>query len=275
MDGLIIMKREESKLKSSLKLSPADIDRIFDKLEKEEREQEKLKRTISILNPRKKIKIRKESNKKIRDEDDWLIRKYLFHGEQEALFELIDCYTPLIKSMVWKPFFGMIRRVRRLYPLQMRINNLRADKLGNHYISSLTHDIIAEALLEFCQLVHLYIKEAGSFSGYVKNFLPLSMELIFRQIIREIDSVYLDGLPEESKELFELQYLSYENPDEEEMLELEKYNFTDRQREIALLLSEGYNDTQTGKIIGISRQAVLKHKGAIRKKMSKFNQNAC
>ncbi|WP_158289579.1 LuxR C-terminal-related transcriptional regulator [Paenibacillus flagellatus] len=249
--------------------------RNFDNLEAEQRIQEKLMNTIAIFDPRKKIPIRKESKKNILNEDERLIRQYLLAGNIEALLRLIDCYTPFIKSMVWSPFKSIKGKARRrLSPLQIRVNRFKTEHVEYQYVSSMAHDIISEALVEFCQLVHSYCWQTGSFSGYVKNYLPLRMERIFRQIVSSIESVYLDGLPEESKELFELQYLSCMNLDAEEKIELEQYNLTEKQREVAILLSEGYNDAQTAKMLGISRQAVMKHKDAIKKKMRKFRQTA-
>lgn len=268
------MKGGEMPMVSSLNLSLEEVKQIFEKFEKEQREQEKLKNTIAIFNPRKKIRIRKESNKNIRREDELLIWQYCFKGNDAALYDLIDYYTPFIKSMVWKPFRRIKGKAKRLYPLQARLNSSKTDKYEYQYISSLTHEIIAEALLEFCQLVDSYWEEKGSFSGYIRNFLPLRMENIFRQIIRDIDSIYLDGLPEENKDLYELRYLSCSIPEEEEPLQLENYGFTEKQRGVALLLSEGLNDSRIAEILGISRQAVIKHKNAIKKKMSKFQKTA-
>lgn len=138
----------------------------------------------------------------------------------------------------------------------------------------MTKEIIADALLEFIQLVHSYCQNEGTFCGYIKNYLPCEMELFFRQIIKDLNSVYLDGMPEDLKEEFMLRYMSYVHPEKDEELQLDKYKFTEKQREVALLLSEGYNDTQVAKIFGISRQGVLKHKTGIRNKMIKFVESA-
>lgn len=244
---------------------------LFDMALIEQRRQAVLKDTIKLFNHEKKVETRNGSIKNIDEEDNRLIKRFVLWNDLTALNQLIDYYTPFIKSMVWKPFKSVKgKSAKRLYPLQVQANSLRIDRYGYKYISSWAEEIVAEALMVFFQLVLEYCPDKGTFSGFIKNYLPLRLESIYRQIIKNFDYLYIDGLPEEIKEEIVLKYLSCTNPEEEDILDLEKYEFTDKQKGVAILVSEGLNDTQIAKILGITRQGVIKHKSAIRNKIYKY-----
>lgn len=233
---------------------------------------------LFIYGSKKKCNYRlKAKDKKQILEYDWkdkeLIYRYKRDNNIYALIELIDNYTPFIKGLYKKPFIAT--NSKRLKGLQKKLDfYLEKEKdEGYRYIASRADDIMQTILVEFISLVNDFDYFKGSFSGYIKNYIPYSLERTYSEILDDIKNIYIDSISEEGIEQFVLTFLSCNIPENDE-LDLSNYKLTDKQEIVAKLLSEGLNISQIANELKISRAAVRKHRDLIAIKIEKAKKCA-
>ncbi len=234
--------------------------------------------TINIYQPRKKLYHRETNpSKKQRQEyskqDDEMISGFRYGSEDKSIYliELIDNYTPLIKTMADNPYKYIDKIVFKAKSKAIEKFRRGEDITGYHYLSSLADDIMEEVLVSFIELVKDYNFAKGSFSGYIKSYLPYKLIKVFNNAIYDLKNEYIDGIDEAFEEEFQLKHLSCSIEYEEEQgIDLGRYNLTKPQEAVAKLLSEGLNISQIAKELKISRTGVNNHIKLIRKKFLKF-----
>lgn len=234
--------------------------------------------SINIYQSRKKLYHRENNpSKKLREEytkqDERMISKYGSERNPAYLIELIDNYTPLIKSMADNPYKYLDKPIFK-HKSKIIEGYRRGENIeGYHYLSSIAEDIMEETLVSFIELANSYNSDKGSFGGYIKNYLPYKLIKVFDKAIYDLRNEYIDGIDEALEEEFQLEHLSCTIEfKEEEELDLGIYNLTKPQEAVAKLLSEGLNISQIARELNISRSGVNNHIKLIKKKMKKFKK---
>jgi RNA polymerase sigma factor (sigma-70 family) len=221
---------------------------------------------------RRRAKIQKERNipwvsERNNDLDKLRVKEYTEHGNEQALFELIEDYNDLIAYVYHNP--GK--------PPQVNGCKLPGFKLTDETAED-KEDLFSEIYTVFVECVHAYDDSKGTFANFIWYNLPIRVrDNYFRSVADDrtykLKEEYNDEIvvSEESTENLFIEPTK-NNLTEEQMFALMAYNeLTEKQRQVVMLKCfENYSHALVAETMGITKKDAENTWYAAKNRMSKL-----